>query len=185
MAEVLVDHLPVLGDTNNMTVDSGLTNPIALEPIAAFDNALESNPLESTALDKSLADQPEITSLEPADTPVDPYAEAIQSSFVVLQSLLTQYPTVRQMVQAQPQLPAQNIVALFAALDNLITHWQLEPIGAVWAKVAYDPQLHQADQSDLKSGEEVYVRFMGYRRGEMILVPARVSRQLPSASVAG
>jgi transcription elongation factor Elf1 len=130
-------------------------------------------------------DQPDSDQDDTEDTgdAIDPYEEAIQSSFGVLQSLLTQYPTVRQMVQTQPQLPAQNIVALFAALDNLIDHWQLEPIGTVWAKVAYDPQLHQGDQGDLQLGEDVYVRFMGYRRGDRILVPARVSRQLPSGSV--
>lgn len=119
--------------------------------------------------------------LESQEDEIDPYQEALQSSFAVLQSLLTQYPTMRQMVQTQPQLPAQNVVALFVALDNLIDHWQIEPIGAVWAKVAYDPQLHQGDQGDLELGEDVYVRFMGYRRGEIILVPARVSRQLPPA----
>jgi hypothetical protein len=33
---------------------------------------------------------------------------------------------------------------------------------------------------DIQPGEAVYVRFVGYRDGETVLVPAKVSRTLPS-----
>jgi hypothetical protein len=111
-------------------------------------------------------------------------------TFAKIQPLLTQYQSVRQMVSAKPELPAKNLVALFANLDNLIAAWELEPIGAVWQQVAYDPQLHEPDQPDLEVGEMVYVRFIGFRTGsasnngsansDRILVPAKVSRTLPA-----
>lgn len=106
-----------------------------------------------------------------------------QATFQQLQSLLTQYKSVAQMVQAKPDLPAKNLLALFTSLDNLLQSWDYESIGSAWEQVEYHPQLHQPDSSDIQVGESVYIRFVGYRdRTGDILVPAKVSRTLPSAS---
>lgn len=102
------------------------------------------------------------------------------STFEQLQTLLTSYPSVRQLVQVKPDLPAKNLTSLFTPLDNLIESWGYEPIGQVWEQVPYNPQLHQPDAGDIEVGELVYVRFIGYRDGENILHPAKVSRTLPS-----
>jgi len=99
--------------------------------------------------------------------------------FEQLQSLLTQYPTVSEMVEIMPDLPAKNILALFTPLDNLITSWDYQTIGVPWVQVNYNPRLHQADSPDLQMGELVYIRFVGYSCGDRILVPAQVSRTLP------
>lgn len=99
--------------------------------------------------------------------------------FQQLQSLLTNYPSVRRMSQAKPDLPAKNLVSLFTPLDNLTRSWGYEPIGTAWEQVPYDPQLHQPDATDIALGEPVYVRFVGYRQGDRILCPAKVSRTLP------
>lgn len=104
-----------------------------------------------------------------------------QVTFQQLQTLLTNYPSVRQLVEVKPELPAKNIISLFTSLDNLIEIWGYEPIGRVWEKVSYNPQLHQADLSDIEVGELVYIRFVGYRKGDRILAPAKVSRTLPTA----
>jgi hypothetical protein len=61
----------------------------------------------------------------------------------------------------------------------LLADWGYEPIAEVWEQVAYDPQLHQADEEDIAEGETVFVRFIGYRDGDTILAPAKVSRTLP------
>lgn len=106
--------------------------------------------------------------------------ELQHSIFQQLQTLLTNYPSVRQLVEVKPELPAKNIISLFTSLDNLIESWGYEPIGKVWEQVSYDPQLHQADLSDVEVGELVYIRFVGYRKGDHILVPAKVSRELPA-----
>lgn len=102
-----------------------------------------------------------------------------QSTFQQLQTLLINYPSVRQLVEVKPDLPAKNLISLFTSLDNLMENWGYEPIGKVWEKVAYDPQLYQPDVSGMEVGELVYVRFVGYRKGDRILTPAKVSRTLP------
>lgn len=109
-------------------------------------------------------------------------------TFEQLEPLLIAFPTVRMMVQAQPDLPAQNVIALFTSLDNWLQDWGIEPIGSVWQQVAYDPQRHQPDEADLVAGEPVYVRFVGYqasqphpdRSSAHLFCPARVSRTLPT-----
>lgn len=101
------------------------------------------------------------------------------AAFEQVQMLLTQYPSVRHMVEGKPDLPARNVVAMFTPLDNLLKFWGCQPIGSPWEAVAYDPQLHQADSDDLQLGEPVHIRFVGYRQGDRILIPAKVSRTLP------
>lgn len=105
--------------------------------------------------------------------------EVIESSFLVLQTLLMNFPTARVMVAAKPNLPARNFIPLFMPLDNLLQDWGYEPIGNAWDKVIFDPQLHQSDEPNVLEGELVYVRFVGYRDGDRILCPAKVSRTLP------
>ena len=69
-------------------------------------------------------------------------ADAIEGGFEQIQTLLTQYPSVRKMVESQPDLPARNIVALLTSLENLVKFWEFRPIGKPWETVPYDPQLH-------------------------------------------
>lgn len=101
------------------------------------------------------------------------------STFEQLQTLLTNYPTTQKIVQVKPDLPAQNLISLFTALDNLIQEWGYEPIGIPWEQVPYNPQIHQPDSEDIQPEELVYIRFVGYRAREQILCPAKVSRSLP------
>ncbi len=105
--------------------------------------------------------------------------EAVIGGFEQIQSLLTQYPSIQKTIEVRPDLPAQNIVALLTSLSNLVEFWECQPIDRAWEMVKYNPQLHQGDVTDLQSGESVYVRFIGYRQGDRILIPAKVSRTLP------
>lgn len=99
--------------------------------------------------------------------------------FEQLQTLLVNYPTVTKAALAKPDMPAKNILPLFTPLGNLLQQWGYAPIGEPWENVAFDPQLHQPDVADMAAGEMVYIRFIGYRDGTTILVPAKVSRTLP------
>lgn len=101
------------------------------------------------------------------------------ATFSQLQTLLTNYPSVRKMTEAKPDLPAKNLVSLFTPLDNVLANWGYERIGYVWEQVPFNPQLHQPDKDDIAEGELVYIRFVGYRQGDRILTPAKVSRTLP------
>jgi len=106
-------------------------------------------------------------------------SEAQEDIFNQLQTLLTNYPSLRQAVQAKPELPARNVIALFTPLDNLVNSMGYTPIGKAWQEVEYSPQLHQPDSDDIQPGERVYIRFVGYQKGEKIITPAKVSRSLP------
>lgn len=102
-----------------------------------------------------------------------------KATFDQLRSLLISYPSILHRLTLQPDLPAKNLAALFVALDNLLQSWEYESIGSPWAQVTFDPQIHQPDRDDIQPGELVYIRFVGYRHGETILAPAKVSRSLP------
>jgi molecular chaperone GrpE (heat shock protein) len=104
------------------------------------------------------------------------------ATFEQIQTLLTNYPSAQKMAQAKPDLPARNLIALFTPLDNLLQGWGIESIGSAWEQVAFDPQLHQPDEDDITVGEGVYVRFVGYRQGDRILCPGKVSRTLPGGA---
>lgn len=108
--------------------------------------------------------------------------DSATKAFEQIQSLLTQYPSVRRMTETKPDLPARNLVGMFTALDNLANFWGYQTIGEPWKQVEFDPQLHQGDVADLVPGEVVYVRFVGYRSNNQILVPAKVSRTLPTGA---
>lgn len=100
-------------------------------------------------------------------------------TFQCLQALLVNYPTVKEMVKFAPDIPAQNLLALFEPLDILLEFWRYQSIGIPWIQVNYNPRFHQGDSADLQIGEPVYIRFVGYSCGDRILVPAQVSRTLP------
>jgi molecular chaperone GrpE (heat shock protein) len=102
-----------------------------------------------------------------------------QETFTQLQTLLSNYPTVKKMALAKPELPAKNLISLFTSLDSLITNWGYTAIGETWKQVNYNPQLHQADSDDIQEGELVYIRFIGYQNGDKVLYPAKISRTLP------
>lgn len=107
--------------------------------------------------------------------------ETNRAIFERLQTLLTNYPTACMVAQTKPDLPAKNLVALFTPLENLLSSWGYQSIGQPWEQIAYNPQLHQPDNDGMIEGELVYIRFVGYRDGDKILVPAKVSRQLPNS----
>ncbi|MEB3148705.1 MAG: molecular chaperone GrpE, partial [Sphaerospermopsis sp.] len=94
-------------------------------------------------------------------------------TFTQLQTLLTNYPTVKKMALTKPDLPAKNIVSLFTSLDNLMDNWGYTVIGETWEQVNYNPQIHQADSDDIQEGDLVYIRFIGYQNGDQVLYPAK------------
>ncbi|BAY24137.1 hypothetical protein NIES2100_39300 [Calothrix sp. NIES-2100] len=101
------------------------------------------------------------------------------STFEQLQTLLTNYPSIHQMVSVKPELPAKNLLSMFTPLDNLLNKWGYEQIGKPWEQVPYNPQIHQPDTADIAEDELVYIRFVGYQHQGRILCPAKVSRTLP------
>ena len=109
-------------------------------------------------------------------------ADFRESTFQQLQSLLTNYPSIRPMTEAKPNLPAKNLISLLTTLDDLLESWGYEAIGKPWEEVSFNPQLHQPDSDEITEGDLVYVRFVGYQNGDKILSPAKVSQTLPGGN---
>ena len=109
-------------------------------------------------------------------------ADVRESTFQQLQSLLTNYPSIRPMTEAKPNLPAKNLIPLLTPLEELLESWGYETIGKPWEEVSFNLQLHQADRDEIAEGDLVYVRFVGYRNGDKILCPAKVSQTLPGGN---
>ena len=72
------------------------------------------------------------------------------------------------------------MMKLFTPLENMLENWGYEPIASVWEQVPYNRNLHEADTDDIQEGEMVYVRFVGYKSGDRVICPAKVSRTLPT-----
>lgn len=142
--------------------------------------AIWADPFSEEAEVCSASDSTGVQAIPEPKTPKNQWDSAQAEAFRILQLLLTQYPSAAKLAQVKPELPAQNLVALFRPLDTLLETWRIQPIGAVWAPVAFDPVLHQADRGPLQPGDPVYIRYVGYRRGDEILCPARVSQTLPA-----
>ncbi|MBE9222812.1 hypothetical protein IQ215_08895 [Cyanobacterium stanieri LEGE 03274] len=99
--------------------------------------------------------------------------------FQQLESLLTNYPTAKIMVRFKPDLPAKSVVCLLKPLEELLAGWEITPVGQPWRRVNFNPNLHQPDADDIREGDWVYVRFVGYAQQDEVLVKAKVSRFLP------
>lgn len=99
--------------------------------------------------------------------------------FEQLQSLLTNYPTAKIMVKFKPDLPAKSVICLLKPLEELLSAWEITPVGQPWRQVEFDPNLHQPDADDIREGDLVYIRFVGYAQQDKVLVKAKVSRFLP------
>lgn len=99
--------------------------------------------------------------------------------FEQLQSLLTNYPTAKIMVKFKPDLPAKSVICLLKPLEELLSEWEIIPVGQPWRQVKFDPNLHQPDADDIREGDLVYIRFVGYAQQDKVLVKAKVSRFLP------
>ena len=98
-----------------------------------------------------------------------------QSSLVVLEPWLLQWPTAAAAAQKNSELPAVRLLALVKPIEQLLKKWGVEAIASVGEELAYDPQWHQLMEGTALPGDRVRVRYIGYRQGEKLLYRARVS----------
>lgn len=117
------------------------------------------------------------------DTQAQQLTQQLQETVLhKLEPLLVQYPTLQQLTQQRPDLPATTVLRLLTSLENLLQDWQTETIGIPWQQVSYDPDLHQPDDDQIQAGDPVYIRFVGYRTPDQIITRAKVSLTLPTAA---
>lgn len=105
-------------------------------------------------------------------------AEYQQETISILESLLLQLPTVIHVVNNNPELPASRILPLLQPLNQLLSTWEIEPIGKVGDMLDYNPQEHELiENSDVNPEEikQVEIRYVGYRQRDKLLYRAKVS----------
>ncbi|MBE9143323.1 helix-turn-helix domain-containing protein [Planktothrix mougeotii] len=98
-----------------------------------------------------------------------------RESLHVLESWLLQWPTVVYRVQENPQLPAVKLLPFVRPVEQLMRQWGVDAISPVGTQVPYDPHLHQLLEGTAQPGEQVIVRYTGYREGNKLLYRAKVS----------
>ncbi|WAL61752.1 nucleotide exchange factor GrpE [Thermocoleostomius sinensis] len=103
------------------------------------------------------------------------YQEFQHTSLQILESWLLQFPTAAYAAQQNPQAPAVRLLPLMRPIEQLLKAWGIEPIAAVGAELAFDPQHHQLMDGTAQPGDPVRVRYVGYRQGSKLLYRAKVS----------
>lgn len=92
----------------------------------------------------------------------------------ILESWVTQFPSLVHAAQQNPNLSAKPFLVFRHPIEQLLKTWGIEAISPVGAEVDYDPQLHQLEGGTAQPGDKVMVRYVGYRQGETLLYRARV-----------
>ena len=106
------------------------------------------------------------------------WQEYQKSTVQALESLLLQWPTAAYAARKNPEAPAIKILPLLRPLEQLLASWGIVAIGEVGTEICYNPQWHQimaSGESGLASGDQVKVRYVGYRQGKQLLYRAKVS----------
>ncbi len=98
-----------------------------------------------------------------------------QTSLQVLESWLLQWPTAANAASDNVQLPAVRLLPLVRPVEQLVQQWGIEAIASVGEEIPYNPQYHQLMEGTAQPGEQVRVRYTGYRQGEKLLFRAKVS----------
>lgn len=101
-----------------------------------------------------------------------------EATISTLESLVLQLPTIREAVKQNPELPASRLLPLLKPLNQLLSKWEIEPIGSVGEIISYNPQEHELMESgdcDLDHIDQVKIRYVGYRQRDNLLYRAKVS----------
>lgn len=102
-------------------------------------------------------------------------ADLKQTVYRSLEPFLTQWPLVRQALEAGEDLPPAAWLPLFGGLDEALGALGLTPIGRVGEALAFDPALHQAIGASPEAGAPVVVRHPGYHLDGRLQRRARVA----------
>jgi molecular chaperone GrpE (heat shock protein) len=109
--------------------------------------------------------------------------DAVAGVLRALAPTLSQLATLRQMAESGREIRAADALKLGGKLEQALLERGLERIGEVGAEALFDPALHQRmSGGDVRDGDPVRVRFVGYRFAGQPPVKALVSRVEPASS---
>ncbi len=92
-----------------------------------------------------------------------------------LEPWLIAWPTAAKRAREDPSLAASQLLPLLSPLEQLLADWGVEATAGVGEVVPYCPPHHQLLEGTAQPGEPVRIRYQGYRQGDSLLLPARVS----------
>jgi len=91
---------------------------------------------------------------------------------------LSQLATMQALAEQGKEIRAADVLKLFTKVDAVLADAGLERIGEAGAEATFDTRSHQRMSGrDVREGDPVVVRFVGYRIGETVLVKAMISRK--------
>lgn len=96
------------------------------------------------------------------------------SSLQILESWMLQWPTAASKAEENHHLPAVKLLPLLRPVQKLLQQWGVEAIAPVGACIPYNPQHHQLLEGTAQAGEQVKVRYTGYKQGDKLLYRAKV-----------
>ena len=103
--------------------------------------------------------------------------EALAGLCRSLASPLSQLATLRQLAEIGREVRAMDALKLAARIEETLSERGLERIGEVGEESVFDPAIHQRmSGADVRDGDRVRVRFVGYRFAGRAPVKALVSR---------
>lgn len=103
--------------------------------------------------------------------------EAVAKLLRAVAPILSQLMTLRHMAEGGREVRAADALKLGAKLEQALKEHGLERIGEVGEESPFDPGLHQRmSGGDVRDGDRVRVRFVGYRIAGETPVKALVSR---------
>jgi len=98
-----------------------------------------------------------------------------QSSLQTLEPWLIQWSAAAYAAQQNPQAPAVKLLPLVRPIEQLLQQWGIEQTAIVGSEIPYDPQQHQLMGGTAEPGDQVRVRYAGYRQYDRLLYRAKVS----------
>ncbi len=95
-----------------------------------------------------------------------------------LAPLVAQADAMKHFQDSGRAITAEDALAIVARIEAAIAEEGVERIGAAGEETAFDSRRHQRlSGGDVRDGDPVEVRFIGFRQGERILAKALVSRK--------
>ena len=103
--------------------------------------------------------------------------EALADLCRALAPTLSQLATLRHIAESGREVRATDALKLFGKVEQALVERGLERIGEVGVESPFDPALHQRmSGGDVRDGDRVRVRFVGYRFPNSAPIKALVSR---------
>ena len=104
--------------------------------------------------------------------------EALKDMVKKLAPLLSQVVTMRAVEQSGIEIKSKDLLKLFEKVEKAVCECGVEQIGSVGEEILFDVKIHQRlSGGSIRDGDNVKVRFAGYKFNGAIVKKAMVSKE--------